>query len=340
MSRPRVTVLDVGHGVCAVLQDEVGTVMFDVPYGDVPRSFLRGEHICVLDAVFISHHHKDHCAGMTGFLGNDYDVRHVFFNAPRKSETKTFDRMLVALREARTTSAHRPHPRVLQFASDIEARVLDRGEVRITILGPDSVDLHTETEMYGARRIQTEHSLCGVARIDHVGRPRLLLTGDLNDRGLAALRAADADALRADVLVYPHHGGASDVRDERAFAQELATLVKPRLVVFSLARDSGERPHPEVIEGLRAATSDAHVVCTQLSMRCHKGDQMPSRQALHLAPAAGERANHCCGGSLRINLDQDSPAFVGADDHASFVDSHVEAPLCRFQWQRLADVAI
>ena len=331
MPDPSVTILDVGHGLCGILQDEHGTVMFDAPHGDVPRTFLRNEGINKLDAVFISHHHEDHCAGMTGFLGDDFHVRRVFFNSPQARETQLFGKIVQALDVARR-GLHRPDPRVLHFEADVEADVLRRGRVDIAVVGPDALRCRSTRELSGKRRVQTDHSLCGVARIDCDGRPRVLLTGDLNDRGLEQLlQDVDPSALAADVLVYPHHGGASDVAQEGKFARTLGELVSPQLVVFSLARDKARRPHPAVMDGLRESAPQAYVVCTQLSRTCDEREVLPDRNALPMFPGAGvtPKHNHCCGGSVQIQFAPGESIYCHAPDHASFVEGSVPTPLCR-----------
>jgi beta-lactamase superfamily II metal-dependent hydrolase len=339
MPDPRVTFLDVGHGLCAVLEDEQGVVMFDVPGGDAPRRFLRQRQVSDIDAIFVSHAHADHSGGVTGFIGDDYRISRVFLNPPRADETRLFDRLALALDEARRAGAHRPSPLVLQFDTDCETPALHRGRIRIAIVGPDSVASRTRREPGGRRRIQTEHSLCGVARIDYQDRPRVLLTGDLNDRGLAQLTSRGTEDLRADVLVYPHHGGTSDVADEHAFAHDLASIVRPDLVVFSLERNEDEdarhRPHLEVLQGLRRAVPDAHIVCTQLSRGCHCSP-------LTLLTENGSLAeSRCCAGDIEVVLQREATVFPKLGDHLHFVDEFVvdPGPLCRACDEQVADVA-
>ena len=63
--------------------------------------------------------------------------------------------------------------------------------------------LHPETQDYAEKR--KSNNLSCVLRIDAGGR-RMLLTSDIEARDEAALLQRDAAALKADVLLVPHHG--------------------------------------------------------------------------------------------------------------------------------------
>jgi beta-lactamase superfamily II metal-dependent hydrolase len=322
-------VLNVGHGLCVVLADSQGTMLFDVAPGPVPRDYLRSVGITDIDAVMLSHFHKDHCAGFTGFLGGDYMLQELFMNRPRSGETEVYEDIKATLNASR----ERRHglPRVRPFDTDADRPVLSRGRVQVEIIAPDAVDARSHTTRSGLR--QTDHSSCGVVRIDYDERPRVLITGDLSRRGLADIVSRDPDVLRADVLVYPHHGGSREERNEEAFAQELYAHVAPHLVVFSIGRTNGERPHPEVLSGV-SSTADPRVVCTQLSPLC---DDREPGHAGRLDPlpmvhsAAPEKRQLSCGGSVVIPLAAEGGMFIDAAGHEAFLDraDGVPDPMCR-----------
>lgn len=332
MTKPSVTVLNVGHGLCAVLQDEKGTMMFDVAPGPVPRDFLRTVGVNNLDAIMVSHLHKDHCAGMTGFLGEDYAICELFLNRPRAPETKTYRDIKAAINTLR--SVRRGLPRIRSFDTDADRPVLKRGDVEVHVVAPDALEERSLDLVEGGRSSShTEHSACGVARIDYRGSPRVLLTGDLDRRGLSILVSRTPDALRADVLVYPHHGGTSSHGDEESFARELCSHVQPKLVIFSMGRADGQRPHPAVLKGVATTVATAPgVVCTQLSTRCD-GREPDHGARLEPLPimlsTPREERRLCCGGSIMIPLSSGAATFVGDTDHAAFVGSGaIPTPLC------------
>ena len=327
-TEPSVVVLNVGHGLCAVLQDSQGTMLVDVAPGPVPRDYLRSAGVENLDAVMLSHLHEDHCAGVTGFLGEDYVLRELFMNPPRAEETGTYDDVKAAVNRSREL---RGLPRVRPFDTDAERPVLERGDVRVVIVAPDAMDSRSQTTRRGLR--QNDHSSCGVVRVDYDEHPRVLITGDLNRRGLRAITDRDPTLLRADVLVYPHHGGTSEDPNEDTFAEELCSHVQPELVVFSSGREKGFRPHSEVLAGI-ATIGEPGVVCTQLSRRCderhpdHAGRLDPLPMAHSVAPA---KRRLSCGGSIMIPLDALGGGFVGQAQHANFVDASdmTSGPMCR-----------
>ena len=75
-----------------------------------------------------------------------------------------------------------------------------------------------------------------VLRVTLPGGRSILLCADQEYAGFRSLLDARAD-LRANILVYPHHGGLTGAGDEEAFARELAEAVRPELVIFSHGRD-------------------------------------------------------------------------------------------------------
>jgi len=319
--QPILTLLDVGHGVCAVLRDRVGTVMFDVPPGGVPFEFLRSKRIKSLDAVFLSHFHKNHAAGATALFPDTCVVGTAFINPPRSNRIaeRLFQRVMMVMQEANRERG----TRIVNFVQESLEPVLARGEVQIEIVAPQSIEVMTLKELRPGGRVRTEHSCCGVVRVSYDGRPRVLLTGDLDERGLDAIVQRGASSLVADVLVYPHHGGTSDNRDQRAFAARLASLVTPQLVVFSLARDAAERPAPDVVAGLRSGSDAPYLICTQLSRGCHMGAVRASRH--HTSPVSP----HPCGGSIDIDLHDTQQLFRTETEHDYFVQHGVERPRCR-----------
>jgi competence protein ComEC len=60
---PILTILDVGHGNCAVLEDGQRTVVFDCGPKTGLLEYLTSRTITVLDLVLISHADEDHIAG-------------------------------------------------------------------------------------------------------------------------------------------------------------------------------------------------------------------------------------------------------------------------------------
>jgi competence protein ComEC len=96
-----------------------------------------------------------------------------------------------------------------------------------------------------------------VVRITARGQ-RILLAGDIEARSERELLAADATALRADILVVPHHGSTT------SSTPEFVAAVAPRIAVFTSGyRNRFGHPRPVVLQryidaGSRLLRSDGH----------------------------------------------------------------------------------
>jgi competence protein ComEC len=89
-----------------------------------------------------------------------------------------------------------------------------------------------------------------VLRVEAAGRV-LLLTGDIDAEAERALLASDPAALRADVVLVPHHGSRS------SSSPRFVGAVMPRYALVSAGfRNRFGHPHPEVAARWRAAGAD------------------------------------------------------------------------------------
>jgi competence protein ComEC len=170
----RVVVLDVGHGLAALVETRSSRLLFDA--GPRARSgFDSGEEIVLpalaangrrgLDRLIVSHADNDHAGGAAAVIAAFPDVDVL------------------------------QGPDVVTFAG----RVCERGQqwawdgVHFTILHPGAD--------FGARG---NESSC-VLKIE-TGASSLLVTGDIERRGESAVSTQSVDA---DVVVVPHHGSAT-----------------------------------------------------------------------------------------------------------------------------------
>lgn len=202
------------------------------------------------------------------------------------------------------------------------------GEVEIEVLAPDSILLLGGVgERDDKGRVVTSNSMSVVLGLTHRGHRVALLTGDVDEVGLGSL-LEDGQAIEAKVLVFPHHGGRPSGIDSRAFAEWLCALVKPELVIFSTDRDRYSNPRPEIVDGVKATSPDAHILCTQLSEECSLSILRP---ASHLAalPAHGKPGGKCCGGTVVVQLNGADSNYQPSTLHRNFVRSWVPDPMCR-----------
>lgn len=188
----RVDALDVGSGTCMILRSGDDTLMFDcgsMRHSDA-RTILnacRTLGVSELPLVIVSHPDSDHF----GFL-------------PQITDSIPVGCVVVSPRflEQDEDSAAANCARALE-ASNIPVRILTSGdsfnfgELRVNVLSPD------EDATF---RHDNDHSLVLEFNHDSFDRPILLLTGDVQDDAIQALRPRVSTS--PIIMEAPHHGSA------------------------------------------------------------------------------------------------------------------------------------
>lgn len=326
MALPELCVLDVGHGNSAVIHTSNGVVIVDAPLGLTLVEFLLSRDISIIDAIIVSHADADHVQGVTPILLDArFVVRSVIVNPDATKDNKTWNdfRRAVAVAKERYK---------LNVSRDLgsEYPPLQLGPTRVEILAPSNTLALSgpggnELPEHGGRPMSS-NSLSAVVRVVHEDTPRALLTGDLDDIGLADLERRSVD-LTAELLVFPHHGGHVAQGDNAQFADRLCRSVGAHTVVFSLGRGKHRTPRPEIVSAVEAALPAAHVACTQLSKRCAFVNPDVERPHRLDAPAQGLEANTICFGTLVQQL-ATGTVLPNRNDHAAFVRAHAPTHLC------------
>lgn len=180
----QVSVLDVGQGLAVVVRTARHTLLYDAgprfserfdAGAGIVLPFLRHEGVRRLDRVVISHGDNDHAGGLVSLLEGIDIAGLLTGEMPSEAEG-------AALSAAR-----------------VPAALCERGQswqwdgVHFAVLWPPV-----------GENAAGNDSSC-VLRIATAGRS-LLLTADIERRAEAALIGADAEALRSDWLLVPHHG--------------------------------------------------------------------------------------------------------------------------------------
>lgn len=316
MALPEFLILDVGHGNCAVLLDTGGATVIDCAPGVTLVETLEQLGVSEIPLVLISHADQDHIGGLIGLLQNpDITVHHVFLNPDAMKGTEIWLDVKYALREARKTKGTLIHP---SLASDLTGS-LDNGVVHVEVLAP-SPELALGgvggSDLQG--RTLTANSMSAVIRlIDN--QPRVLFTGDLDWVGFQNLIEDQVD-VRAEVLIFPHHGGRPGGVNPKEFATQLSSRVQPRLVVFSVGRSRAGFPRPEVVEGVKEAAPDAHIACTQLAQDCSTDAQTEHGHLVNF-PSKGKGKNRCCAGTIHIDMGEERRYDSFIAGHRTFVAS-------------------
>lgn len=226
----KVTVLDVGQGLSVVVQTATHTLLYDAgpKYSEeadagsrIVVPFLQGEGVKKLNGFIVSHDDVDHSGGMASVVAQmpiDWLASSISDN--------------VAL----NTSARR----VKCFAGQ---RWLWDG-VRFEVL-------HPQLDSYDDVSIKDNNRSC-VVKVGN-DTTSLLLTGDIEKDAERALAANQAETLKSDILVAPHHG--SKTSSSSAFI----AAVEPDYVVFTPGYlNRFKHPVPAVVERYQEAGSEIY----------------------------------------------------------------------------------
>ncbi|WP_207001104.1 DNA internalization-related competence protein ComEC/Rec2 [Trinickia mobilis] len=202
----RVTALDIGQGASILVETARHALLFDT--GPGPESthagerivvpFLQGNGVPVLDALVISHADSDH-AGGAGAVLQAISVRQLLAGLPPSN------RLWAA---ARMTGAE-----TLRCAA---GQRWQWDGVEFTMLWPDAGPLP-----------KVSNAQSCVLRVWAPGMSALL-TGDVDGPSERVLVARAPDALRAQVLVVPHHGSKS------SSTEPFLDSIDPLIAVFQV----------------------------------------------------------------------------------------------------------
>lgn len=215
----RVTLLDVGQGLAAVVRTRHHTLVYDTGPGFGPAfdagdsvlvPFLRQQGVHTLDVLVVSHGDNDHIGGAESLL-RAYPAARIISSVPG------------------------------EFPADRVSRC--RQGQQWTWDGVEFLMLHP-----GPENVVAGNDGSCVLRVEAAGGNRLLLTGDIERAAEYRLLRSQADALSAAVLVVPHHGSKTSSLPEfiRAVAPEIAVFPAGHLNRFNF-------PDPKVMERYASA---------------------------------------------------------------------------------------
>lgn len=321
----RLTILDVGHGSCAVL--EAGEiVVIDVGPSTTCLEYLRERAIAKISQVLLSHADADHLQGLLSMVAlGSIRIGSVRVNTDAAKGSGVWTALAWELDAADRKRRLQLNVALTEgdtLVVDSRSRLVVLAPRKyLALLGPGSKDAK-------GRRIHT-NTVSAVIRYEYDGEAVALLPGDLDALGLEYLLETRQD-LHAKLLVYPHHGGhagAGDAIDED-FAKRLCSAVRPELIVFSIGRGRSGTPRPNIVAAIRRELPGVRIACTQLSEHC--AERLPLWQPTHLANAyaAGRQKNRCCAGSLVIELSEGKGISPTAGEHRQFILRAAPTALC------------
>lgn len=210
---------DVGQGDAAVLRTgpESGVFIDSAPDPEAARRCLEYSGIEQLDAVVLSHFHRDHVGGLSALLARWRPA--AVLGSPLPEPALTFRETVMQLRTRGLST------RVPGFAERVEL-----GWLSWQVLWPETI--------IRSGSAPNNASLCLLARISYQGRSTtFLLSGDIEIESQAALLAA-WPAVQVDVAKVPHHGS-------RRQHPGLPLWAGAAVAVISVGRDN-DYGHPAV----------------------------------------------------------------------------------------------
>jgi beta-lactamase superfamily II metal-dependent hydrolase len=272
-------VLNVGHGIATILQDEGGVEVFDAGPGAHLFSHVQSCDISGVNNIFLSHADKDHIGGaITLLLAENFKIGCVFINPdPSKKDTILFPQLQYALVEAEKLKGTKIEPSLTT-----STKVIRQGAT-IEVLYPHSANALGGV---GGRdlkgKLHTSNSMSAAIRITFNANASVLLGGDTEFSCTDEWRDMSVNPA-AQILLFPHHGGPGNLNlaDLELFAHVVAQLVKPKIVLFSIHRTQYELPRDEVLTAILKTLNEVRFICTQLPDRFHQLVENDPTWSLH-----------------------------------------------------------
>lgn len=323
---PVLTILDVGHGNCAVLRDGRGVVVIDTGSNNTLMEYLLSENITDVDTVLLSHADHDHIHGLIALMASQrFNVRRVRVNSDAEKTSRSWKSLTFQLSQQHDDGSLDFQPALV---ADMRG-TYDVGRVRVEVVAPSgflAANGPGSTDRRG--RIITSNSHSAVIRLVYNGEGAVVFAGDLDEIGLYDLsQRFRGDEIRAKVLVFPHHGGRSGM-ESNVFARAIMELVRPEMIVFSIGRGRFNNPQPAVVAAIREVNPSVWIACTQLSSQCSKELLIPGPQHLRLT-SAKPRVTPCCAGDIEIRFGQQLEVRPVTGEHGAFVTRVGGGALCR-----------
>lgn len=213
----RLTVHDVGHGLCISLVHENSNVMlWDCGHNDSnrPSDFLRRAGIQRVDRFFVTNYDEDHISDLVDVRANLH---------------------LPTLHRNRSISAEQLRALKLQGGPISPAMESMLDMIRTYTAGPPEppppfpgVEFSTFCNSFGPQFQDTNN--ISLVTFLKFGAHRFIIPGDLEEAGWQALIArADfqAELREVNVFVASHHGR------ESGYCRDVFDLCRPRVIVFS-----------------------------------------------------------------------------------------------------------
>ena len=240
----RVTFFDVGHGDAALVELPKGeTLLVDTGMGNLggltPRfhpvvTYLRSRGIRFLDGVILSHADQDHI-GALEMIHQQVRVAQLWDNGFPDPSAERYRRL---------------------FQKEKRYQTLNQGEQLANSSFVKLICLHPAKEELQEFYHRNDASL--VMRLSY-GESRVLLTGDLEGRGVVRLLRFPPEELRCTLLKVPHHGSLLE-----PFGEKFFLTIHPKVAIVSIsARNQWGLPNPLVLKQLEGCGSQVLITAKE-----------------------------------------------------------------------------
>ena len=229
------TVMDVGQGQSVVITSGSSAVVLDCggevrgAAGNIVSSYLLGRNIMKVDALILSHLHRDHADGAAELL-NRLKVNKLII-PPGDSDDDGLLEEILYIAERRSTE-------VIFLESNATASI---GDLSLNLYAPVGTSDMNER---------------GIVVHANVGDFRTLITGDINS-STERLLMRKTVLPEADLLIVGHHGS------KHSTSEELLETIRPNYAAISSGHNNYGHPTSDAMG--RLADAEAAVYRTDLS---------------------------------------------------------------------------
>lgn len=321
----RLTVVDVGHGSCTVIESSGEVCVVDAPQKGGAKQFLASRKLRRLKYVVESHGHTDHAGGLLNLVTDGSITIDRFLCNPEHKRNAAGKPTLFETRMDRALRIGRKKGTSVVTAVTSDATgTFTVGALSVTVLWPTGPTAYAGLGAASEFGRLTSNSLSVVLRVESSTGFSVLIPGDLDAIGLSLL-LAELPRLKSDVVIAPHHGGLMGTAQQTAKAwTRISHEVAPTEVIVSIGREQSANPRDEVIRAL-VQQGSVRLRCTQLSEQC---GTPAGFAAVSSHWSRGETRGECCAGSVVIDLTAGVVLFAQEhDDRVARLPSAACKPL-------------
>ncbi|MFJ5048030.1 ComEC/Rec2 family competence protein [Streptomyces sp. NPDC088719] len=310
--------LDVGQGDCTLVIDSESrnAILIDCPSGraDQVLNFARQESISIHTAI-VTHWDMDHYGGIARVTAAMPPVRVVYnhdtlFPEGGKPNHGIRTTLLQFLNLDRSRTR-------LDGAEEGAEGVI--GKVHWKMLAPDHREL---TEAYARRQRNVASAVVAI----EVENTRVLIGGDAVGATWSRL-IADGVSLQAHMFRWPHHGADLHGDTGGAVRDQVLQAVQPERLIIS-AGATNRYGHPSA-GTIRAASSVAKVMCTQVTAGCFGFTDRAQRISTQAQQEMRSLTSHYCAGSVHAVVTTSGFTLAAqCGNHQERIDQW-PVPLCK-----------